>query len=109
MLSGCGPLRIEEAETGAEGLRVLRTWRPDLVMLDIRLPDIDGFDVIERLRGDPATATIPVIVCSSSVLSSYQRGRLSHARAILSKATLTREAMQRVLEDVLPVDRLEST
>jgi CheY-like chemotaxis protein len=108
MLAGCGSLRIQEAETGADGLRLARTWRPDVVLLDLRLPDVDGFDVIARLSADPATAVTPVIVCTSSVLTPQQRGRLAHARAILSKATMTREIMQRVLSDAwladLPLD-----
>jgi CheY-like chemotaxis protein len=99
MLGGCGPLRVQEAQTGAEGLRLARSWHPDAVLLDLCLPDIDGFDVIDRLRADPATADIPVIVCTSSVLAAHQRSRLNHARAILSKANLTRETMQRALVD----------
>jgi hypothetical protein len=43
-----------------------------------------------------------VIVCTSSVLADHQRNRLGHARTILSKATLTRELMQRALADVWP-------
>jgi signal transduction histidine kinase len=102
MLGGCGPLLVQEAETGTEGLRLARSSRPDVVLLDLRLPDIDGFDVIDRLRADQSTAGIPVIVCTSSVLADHQRGRLDHARTILSKATLTREAMQRALADAWP-------
>jgi CheY-like chemotaxis protein len=102
MLGGCGPLLVQEAETGAEGLRLVRSSRPDVVLLDLRLPDIDGFEVMDRLRADPATAGIPVIVCTSSVLAGHQRSRLDHARTILSKATLTREVMQRALSEVWP-------
>ncbi len=101
MLTGSGRLQIQEAETGAEGLRLARSWRPDVVLLDLRLPDIDGFDVIERLSADPVTAEIPVIVCTSSVLSAHQRNRLNHARTILSKVTLTREVMQRALGNAM--------
>jgi CheY-like chemotaxis protein len=97
MLGGCGPLRVQEAQTGAEGLRLARSWHPDAVLLDLCLPDIDGFEVIDHLRGDPATADIPVIVCTSSVLEPHQRSQLNHARTILSKANLTRETMQRAL------------
>jgi signal transduction histidine kinase len=113
MLAGCGPLRVEEAETGADGLRLAQAWRPDVVLLDLRLPDIDGFDVMDRLCADPATAEIPVIVCTSSVLTPQQRGRLTHAHALLSKATLTREVMQRALGDIwltgLPVELQEQS
>lgn len=100
LLGGYGPLRIEEAETGADGLRLARSLRPDLIVLDLRLPDIDGSVVLGGLGLDPATAEIPVIICSSSVLSGHERGQLNHARMILSKATLTRASMQRALEDV---------
>jgi signal transduction histidine kinase/CheY-like chemotaxis protein len=104
MLAGCEPMRVQEAETGADGLRLARAWQPDVVLLDLRLPDIDGFDVMDRLRADPVTAGLPVIVCTSSVLTEQQRGRLNHARAILSKATLTREVMQRTLGDIWPIN-----
>jgi signal transduction histidine kinase/ActR/RegA family two-component response regulator len=100
MLGSCGPLLVQQAETGVEGLRLARSSRPDVVLLDIRLPDIDGFDVMDRLRADPATADIPVIVCTSSVLTAHQRRRLGSALKILSKAALTREAMQHALAEV---------
>jgi len=103
-LGGCGPLLVQEAETGAEGLRLARSSRPDAILLDLRLPDIDGYDIMERLRADPATAGIPIIVCTSSVLAPHQRSRLKPAISILSKATLTREVMQRTLADVWPAD-----
>jgi CheY-like chemotaxis protein len=83
------------------------------VLLDLRLPDIDGFDVMDRLRADPATAEIPIIICTSSVLAPHQRSRLSDAQAILSKATLTREIMHRALTDAwaadLPFDMREAS
>jgi CheY-like chemotaxis protein len=97
-------LLVQEAETGVEGLRLARLSRPDVLLLDLRLPDIDGFDVMDRLRADPSTVGIPVIVCTSSVLTAHQRGRLDHARTILSKASLTRELMQRALADAWPAD-----
>jgi signal transduction histidine kinase len=102
MLGGCGPLHAHEADTGLEGLRLARSLRPDVVLLDLRLPDIDGFEVLDRLRSDASTAGIPIIVCTSSVVPPHQRTRLTHARAILSKATLTRELMQRTLAGISP-------
>jgi signal transduction histidine kinase len=113
MLAGCGRLGVQEAETGADGLRQAKARRPDVVLLDLHLPDMDGFDVMERLRGDPATTDVPIIICTSSILGAQQRGRLNHARAILSKATLTREVMQRALANVwltdLPVELREAS
>ena len=99
--SQCGSRRPRQAPT-AFGWR--ERGSSDVVLLDLRLPDIDGFDVMDRLHADPVTASLPVIVCTSSVLTEQQRGRLNHARAILSKATLTREIMQRTLGDIWPIN-----
>lgn len=100
MLGGAGPLRIREAETGAEGLRMARDARPDLILLDLRLPDTDGFDVLDQLLADAGTRDVPVLICTSSSVGRLERARLAHARAILSKASLTREAMERMLAEV---------
>ena len=52
------------AETGQQGLALARTDHPDLIVLDLRLPDIDGFAVSQDLDEDPNTCHIPVIVLS---------------------------------------------
>ncbi len=57
-----------EAVTGAEGLRLAREKLPDLVLMDIQLPDIDGITALGRLRADPQTQTIPVVAVSASVM-----------------------------------------
>jgi len=50
---------------GEEGLRMATEEKPDFIYLDLRLPGLDGFEVLERLRGDPATMLIPVIILSN--------------------------------------------
>ena len=50
---------VETAQTGAEALRVARSFRPDLLVLDVMMPDMDGFDVVRRLAGEGAR--IPVL------------------------------------------------
>ncbi|HYY75049.1 MAG TPA: response regulator [Gaiellaceae bacterium] len=60
-------IRMLDAHTGAEGIRLAREERPGLVLLDLRLPDLDGATVFQRLREDPATAEIPVVVVSGGV------------------------------------------
>jgi two-component system, cell cycle response regulator len=54
------------AASGAEGLQMARTERPDLILLDLLLPDLRGSDVLAQLRADPATANTPVIILSST-------------------------------------------
>jgi signal transduction histidine kinase len=57
-----GGFAVQEADTGAEGLRIARAIPPpDLVLLDVRLPDISGFEVCRRIKSDPQTAGIPVL------------------------------------------------
>lgn len=54
------------AAGGIEGLMMARTFQPDLILLDLMLPDLPGLDVLRQLRNDPATRDVPVIVVSSS-------------------------------------------
>jgi CheY-like chemotaxis protein len=59
--------RMLNARTGAEGLRLAREARPGLVLLDLRLPDMDGAEVVRRLREQPETAAVPVVVVSGGI------------------------------------------
>ena len=57
--------RTLEAATGAEGISSAAEWLPDVVLLDLRLPDLGGTEVARRLRDDPRTARIPVVALSA--------------------------------------------
>ena len=57
-----------EAMTGYEGLRLARQAKPDLILLDIQLPDIDGISVLRELRGDRAFDAAAIIAISASVM-----------------------------------------
>lgn len=84
-------LRILEAFDGEQGLRSAKDVKPDAVILDLRMPDLSGFDVLKRLKADPHTANIPVIVYTSKMLDSDERRMLADAAAILSKESKSRE------------------
>ncbi|MBI5478007.1 MAG: response regulator [Deltaproteobacteria bacterium] len=56
---------VRDAETGAKALTEARRWRPDLILLDVMLPEMDGFTVAKRLREERATAVTPVIFISA--------------------------------------------
>ncbi len=56
---------VTMAANGWEALDAVRTHRPDLILLDLMLPDLDGFGVCEILRREAATATIPIIIISA--------------------------------------------
>jgi CheY-like chemotaxis protein len=58
------------AESGQECLEILKTERPNAILLDISMPGMDGFAVYDRLQSDPITRSIPVILLTARVLSS---------------------------------------
>jgi len=61
-------IRLSIATNGCEGLAAVRSDPPDLVLLDMHLPDLDGMVLLQRLKSDEATATVPVIVVSADAL-----------------------------------------
>ena len=56
-----------EAETGEEGVRLAKERKPDLVLMDIQLPGINGIEAFKQIRADPKTARIPVVALTASV------------------------------------------
>ena len=58
-----------EAENGVEALTMVARQRPDLILMDIQLPIMDGYEATRRLKTDPATKSIPIIVVTSYALS----------------------------------------
>jgi DNA-binding response OmpR family regulator len=62
---------------GTEGLEMARLAQPELIILDLMMPDVDGFAVIEGLRADPRTATIPIVVLTSKSMTTEEKARLN--------------------------------
>jgi DNA-binding NarL/FixJ family response regulator len=89
---------VGEAGDGTSGLSAARTLKPDVVLLDVRLPDIDGFAVAEELTADGGGPA--VIVTSSSDDPLYpDRARRTGARGFLAKHDLSGAALLRVLDE----------
>lgn len=57
---------LEVARDGEEGLRKIKEVKPDLILLDIIMPKMGGFEVMEKMSGDPEMKTIPIIIISNS-------------------------------------------
>jgi CheY-like chemotaxis protein len=95
------PSRVIEAASGREGLRLAQQERPRAIFLDLKMPDLSGFDVLKMLQADPATRDIPVLIHTSLVLGDAERGRLAGASAILPKEGLSREALTTSLREAL--------
>jgi CheY-like chemotaxis protein len=84
---------IREAEDGLDALRQIETAVPDLVLLDVMMPGLDGFEVCATLRRMPETATLPVIMLSAkSAQESIQRGLAAGANKYLTKP-ITRQVL----------------
>ena len=62
-----------EAVTGEDGIALARERRPDLILMDIQLPGINGIDALKTLRADPATARIPAIAVTASVMQQDRK------------------------------------
>ncbi len=69
---------VIEAPNGAQGVDMVNNHWPDLVILDLRMPEMDGFAVLDHLRADPDTAAIPVLVVTADDLTAEERQRLGH-------------------------------
>jgi len=77
--------RVTEAADASTGLLAIEQHAPDLVVLDLRMPGFDGFDVLDELQRQPGTAAIPVVIQTGMTLSAAQRERLRPAVAIVDK------------------------
>ena len=86
---------------GAAALAMARDYKPDAVTLDIHLPDIDGWRVLERLKNEVATRHIPVCVISTE--EARARGLKLGAMAVVSKPIQTKETLERTLDNVARV------
>jgi CheY-like chemotaxis protein len=65
--------QVTTAATALEGLALIQRHPPDLVLLDVSMPDMDGYQCFEQLRANPATAHIPVILLTARVLPRDRR------------------------------------
>jgi len=62
-----------EAVTGTDGVRLAREKHPDLVLMDIQLPDIDGIEALRQIRAEASLANVPVVAVSASVMPDEQQ------------------------------------
>lgn len=96
LLEGEGYEVIGEAADGPEALRAARELRPDVILLDVRLPGLDGFAVSRRLTGVPDSPA--VILISSREVDEWGKAVIeAGARGFISKADLSRRAMEALL------------
>ena len=66
-LETIGGFTVEMCDSGIQALEVAPTWNPDLILLDVMMPDMDGPSTFERLRAMPETASVPVVFMTAKV------------------------------------------
>jgi CheY-like chemotaxis protein len=91
--------------SGSEGHQHLRDERPDVILLDINMPDVNGYQFLERVHADANVAGLPVIVLTSAILGPSERKLLQRATRIVSKSELSSSTLIDTIEDVLRRDQ----
>ncbi len=90
-------LRVEEAENGHEALEKAFAMLPDLIVMDLSLPGIDGWEATRRLKADARTKRIPVIALTGHALAGHSKGAMdAGCDAFITKPCLP----ERLLEEV---------
>jgi two-component system cell cycle response regulator DivK len=96
--------RLTEAVDGEEGVALAQAARPDLILMDVQLPRLSGLDATRRLRADPRTADVPIIVVTSFALSGDDvKAREAGATAYLAKPYSPRDLLAKIRQ-ILPED-----
>ena len=98
-LLGNAGYQMIEAETGEDGLAAAAAQKPDLILMDIQLPGLDGYEATRRLKADPALRSIPIIVVTSYALSGDDaKARAAGCDAYVTKPFSPRQLLAKIKE-----------
>jgi CheY-like chemotaxis protein len=101
ILNDQGRYEVAEAVDGRAGLERLRTERFDLLVLDLQMPHVDGFAVLQTLRSDPATNALPVLITTSLHVDPELVSRLPEGTPLLPKQALSRDRVSAMLQQLI--------
>jgi signal transduction histidine kinase/CheY-like chemotaxis protein len=90
---------VIEAVDGADGLKQARNGHPDVIVLDLQMPNVDGFTVLQELNADQRTSVIPIIVSTSLAVNAELKARLPLGTRVISKNLISRENVSLFLRD----------
>lgn len=103
ILQARGNYEIRIAHNGAEGIDLIRQARPDMVVTDLMMPDVDGFAVIDTMKSNKAMADIPIVVVTAKELTAKERARLDgQIDMLLQKGSIFNEEFIENLVSKLP-------
>ena len=89
--------------TASDGLRLAREGHPDVIVLDLQMPNVDGFTVLQELDADQRTSMIPIIVSTSLAVDAELRARLPIGTRVISKNLISRENVSLFLRDATSI------
>jgi CheY-like chemotaxis protein len=102
LLEGMGCVSLP-ATSGEEGLRLAHRIRPDIITLDLLMPETDGWKVLNILKADPWLQNLPVLILTGKKLTPSEKESLSRmASAVLQKSGDMKQDLRRVLTSILP-------
>jgi two-component system, cell cycle response regulator DivK len=89
--------QVVEAENGEAALAAVATQRPDLILMDIQLPILDGYEATRRIKADPALSSIPIIAVTSYALSGdEEKARLAGCDDFVPKPYSPRQLLAKI-------------
>lgn len=101
-----GEFRIVRAYGGREGLEAIHAAPPDIILLDLMMPEVNGFDVIRHLQEEEETSRIPVIVLTAKLLTASERQELrKHVQVIAEKGHFNKEQFLLSVRQLLGLER----
>jgi two-component system cell cycle response regulator DivK len=91
--------QLIEAETGPDGVEMAKMHQPDLILMDLQLPGIDGYEATRRIRADPRLSSVPIIAVTSYALSGdEERAFAAGCSAYISKPYSPRQLLASIRE-----------
>jgi CheY-like chemotaxis protein len=94
--------KVIEATNGREGVKLVESMRPDVVILDLMMPEMNGFDVVETLRTNEKTSQIPIIVVSAQELTAAEFAFLhDQVEVLLRKGVFTEQELLSDVQNIL--------
>lgn len=102
ILQSQGEYTIFEAQDGKEAIKLISTEMPDLVLLDLMMPEMDGFAVMDALHNDKQTADIPIVVVTAKELTVAEKKRLNgHIQLLLQKGNFLSDDLENEVRSLL--------
>jgi threonine synthase len=102
ILQSQGNYRLSEARDGAQALSLASKEKPDLIILDLMMPEMDGFTVVDNLHANPDTTHIPIVIVTAKELTSIEKRHLNgHIRSLMQKGNFMSDELLKEVEALL--------